>query len=131
MDIHSFFEASTSSSVASSSTHIVKGSNCSDSDSDIAEPPSKKACREWTPPSTMNRNYSKNWETKFSWLEMMIFAGFVNRPQQRAPHTTGGGGSQFTHPTPPTPHPPPPPLNVTCNFSTTDPDHMRTTIKGN
>ena len=43
MDIRSFFGASTFSSVASSSTHMGKGSNCSDSDSDIAEPPSKKA----------------------------------------------------------------------------------------
>ena len=44
MDIHSFFGASTSSSVASSSTHTEKGSNCSDSDSDVVEPPSMKAC---------------------------------------------------------------------------------------
>ena len=41
MDIRSFFGASTSSSVASSSTRIEKGSNCSDSNSDIAEPPSE------------------------------------------------------------------------------------------
>ena len=38
MDIRSFFGASTSSSVASSSTHMEKESKCSDSDSDIAEP---------------------------------------------------------------------------------------------
>ncbi len=44
MDIHSFFGAS--SSVASSSTDTETGSNCSDSDSGIAEPPSMKACRE-------------------------------------------------------------------------------------
>ena len=44
MDIHSFFGASTPSSVAISSTHAENGSNCSDSDSDIAEPSSKKAC---------------------------------------------------------------------------------------
>ena len=42
MDITSFFVTSASSSVASSSTHMEKGSNCSDSDSDIALPPSKK-----------------------------------------------------------------------------------------
>ena len=46
MDIRSFFGASTYSSVASSSTHTEKGSNCSDFNSDIAEPLSKKACRE-------------------------------------------------------------------------------------
>ena len=68
MDIHSFFGASTSSSVASSSTYTEKGSNCSDSNSDIAEPPSKKACRELIQPSTMKRKYSKNWENEFSWL---------------------------------------------------------------
>ena len=67
MDISSFFGASTSSSVASSSTHIEKGSNC-DSDSDIAEPPSKKACRELIQPSTTKRKYSKNWENEFSML---------------------------------------------------------------
>ena len=68
MDIHSFFGGSASSSVASSSTHMEKGSNCSDSDSDIAEPPSKKACRELIQPSTKKRKYSKNWENEFSWL---------------------------------------------------------------
>ena len=68
MDIHSFFGASPSSSVASSSTHMEKGSNCSDSDSDIAEPPSKKACRELIQTSATKRKYSKNWENEFSWL---------------------------------------------------------------
>ena len=43
-----------------------KGSNCSDSD--IAEPPSKKARRELIQPSTTERKYSKKWEKKFSWL---------------------------------------------------------------
>ena len=66
MDIRSFFGAGTSSSVAVSSTHTEKGSNCSDSD--IAEPPSKKACRELIQPSTTKRKYSKNWENEFSWL---------------------------------------------------------------
>ena len=66
MDICSFLGASTSSSVASSSTHTEKGSNCSDSD--IAESPSKKACIELVQPSTMKRKYSKNWENEFSWL---------------------------------------------------------------
>ena len=65
MDISSFFGASTSSSVASSSTHMEKGSNC---DSDIAEPPSKKACTELIQPLTTKRKYSKNWENEFSWL---------------------------------------------------------------
>ena len=51
MDIRSFFGASTSS-VASSITHTEKMSNCSDSDSNIAEPPSKKARRELNLPST-------------------------------------------------------------------------------
>ena len=69
MDIRSFFGASTSSSVASSSTHTEKGSNCSDSDSDIAEPPSKKVCKELIQPSTMKRKYLKTWENEFSWLE--------------------------------------------------------------
>ena len=55
MDIRSFFGVSTSSSVASSNTYTEKGSNCSDSSSDIAEPPSKKACRELIQPSTMKR----------------------------------------------------------------------------
>ena len=69
MDILSiFFGASPSSSVESSSTYTEKGSNCSDSDSDIAELPSKKACRELIQPSTMKRKYSKNWENEFSWL---------------------------------------------------------------
>ena len=66
MDIRSFFGASKSSNVVSSSTYMEKGSNCSDSD--IAEPPSKKACRELIHPSTMKRKYSKNWENEFSWL---------------------------------------------------------------
>ena len=63
MDIHSFFGASTSSSVESSSTHMEKGSNCSDSDSDIAEPPPKKACRDLIQLSTMKRKYSKYGKT--------------------------------------------------------------------
>ena len=58
MDIHSFFGASTFSSVASSSTYTKKGSNCSDSDSVIVEPPSKKACKELIWPSTTKRKYS-------------------------------------------------------------------------
>ena len=68
MDSHSLFGASTSSYVASSSTHMEMESNCSDSDSDIAEPPSKKACREWILPLTTKRKYSKYWEKEFSWL---------------------------------------------------------------
>ena len=68
MDICSFFGASTSSSVAISSTYTEKGSNCSDFDSDIAEPPSKKACRQLIQPSTMKRKYSKELENEFSWL---------------------------------------------------------------
>ena len=47
---------------------MEKGSNCSDSNSDNAEPPSKKACRELIQPSTTKRKYSKNWENEFSWL---------------------------------------------------------------
>ena len=47
---------------------LKKESNCSDNNSDIAEPPPKKACRELIQPSTMKRKYSKNWENKFSWL---------------------------------------------------------------
>ena len=58
MDIRSFFRASTSSSVASSSTIWKKESNCSDSDSDIAEPPSKKACRVLIQFSTTKRKHS-------------------------------------------------------------------------
>ena len=46
--------------------HTEKGSNCSDSD--VVEPPSKKACRELIQPSTTKRKYSKNWENEFSWL---------------------------------------------------------------
>ena len=68
MDICAFCRASISSSVASSSTHTGKKSNCSDSNSDIADPPSKKACRELIQPSTTKRKYSKNWENEFSWL---------------------------------------------------------------
>ena len=37
-------------------------------DSDIAGPPSKKACGELIQPSTMKRKYSKNWENEFNWL---------------------------------------------------------------
>ena len=59
MDIHSFFASSTSSSVASFSTYTEKGFNCSDSDSDIAEPPSKKACRELIQPSTTKKKILK------------------------------------------------------------------------
>ena len=47
MDIHSFFGTRTYSSVASSSTHAGKGSIFSESDSNIAEPSSKKVCREF------------------------------------------------------------------------------------
>ena len=42
--------------------------NCSDFVSDIAEPPSKKTCRELIRPSTTKRKYSKNWENKFGCL---------------------------------------------------------------
>ena len=89
MDICSFFGAGTFSSVASSSTHTEKGSNCSDSDSNIAEPPSKKACRELIQPLKW-RKYSKNWENEFSWLvyDEDINVAFCRRPQQRAPHIT-------------------------------------------
>ena len=45
---------------------MEKEANCSDSD--IAEPPSKKACRELIQPSTTKRKYSKNWEKESSWL---------------------------------------------------------------
>ena len=96
MDIRSFFGASTSSSLASSSTHTEKGSNCSDSDSDIAEPLSKTACQELIQPSTTKGKYSKNWENEFSLLVYdedingAFFAECVNRPQQRAPHSTQG-----------------------------------------
>ena len=45
-----------------------KGSNYSDSNSDIAEPPSKKACKELIQPLIMKRKYSKKWENEFSWL---------------------------------------------------------------
>ena len=68
MDISSFFGASTSSSVASSSTHTEIRSNYSDSDSDITESPSMKACRELMQSSTTKRKYSKNSENEFSWL---------------------------------------------------------------
>ena len=63
MDIRSLFGAGTSSSVASSITHTERGSNCSDSESDIAEPPAKKACRELIRTSTMKRKYSKTGKT--------------------------------------------------------------------
>ena len=52
MDIHSFFGASTPSSVASFS---IQKKDPTDSDSDIAEPPSKKACRELIQPSSLKR----------------------------------------------------------------------------
>ena len=64
--IFTLYGASTSSCVASSSTRTEKRSNCSDSD--IAEPPSMKACREFIQPSTMKRKYAKNWGNEFSWL---------------------------------------------------------------
>ena len=63
MDIRSFFGANTSSSIASASTHTKNGFKCSDSDSDIAEPPSRKACRELIQSSITKRKYSKNWES--------------------------------------------------------------------
>ena len=93
MDIPSFFGASTSSSVVSSNTHTEKRSNCSDSDSDIAEPHSKKACRELIQPLTMKRKYSNNRENEFSWLVYDedingAFFRVCNRPQQRTPHST-------------------------------------------
>ena len=63
-----------------------------ESNSDVAEPPSKKACRELIQPSTTKRKYSKKWVNKFSWLlyDEDINGAFcrVNRPQQRAPHCT-------------------------------------------
>ena len=52
--------------VASSSPHMDKGSNCSDSDN--AEHPSKKDCGELNQPLTTKKKYSKNWENEFSWL---------------------------------------------------------------
>ena len=70
MDIRSFFGARTSSSVGSSSTHTEKGSNCSDLNSDITEPPSKKVCRVLIQPLTMMRKYSKNGKNEFSWQSM-------------------------------------------------------------
>ena len=66
--IFTLFGASTFSSVASSNTSTEKVSNCSYSDSDIPELPSKKACRELIQTSTTKRKYSKNWEKEFSWL---------------------------------------------------------------
>ena len=101
MDICSFFRASTSSSFASSSTHTEKGSNCSDSDSDIAEPPSKKICRELIQPSTMKRKYSKNWKNEFSWLvcDEDINGAFCRVGKQTtAESTTHTGGVWVTKP---------------------------------
>ena len=93
MDIQSFIGGSASSYVASSITYTEKVSSCSNSDSDIAKPRSKKACRELIQPSTMKRKYSKNWEREFSWLVYNeVINGALCRvckgPQQRAPHST-------------------------------------------
>ena len=94
MDIHSFFGASTSSSVASSSTHMEKGSSCSDSNSDFAEPPSKKACGELIQPLTTKRKYSKNWENEFSWL---VYDEDINGAFCRVcKQTTAESATQFT-----------------------------------
>ena len=41
---------------------MEKGFNNSDNDSDIAEHPTKKACREIIQYLTMKTKYSKNWE---------------------------------------------------------------------
>ena len=70
-------------------TKWKKGSNYSDFD--IAEPPSKKPCRELMQPSTMKRKYLKNWKNEFSWLvcdEYMngAFAEFVHK-RKRSQHT--------------------------------------------
>ena len=86
MDIHSLFGASTSSSVASSSAHMEKGSNCSDSDSDIAEPSPKKSCRELIQPSDNEEKIIKELENEYSRLVYDedingVFSDFVNRPQ--------------------------------------------------
>ena len=99
MDVSSFYGASTSSSVASSSTHTEKGSNCSDSNSDIAEPSFKKACSELFQPSTTKRKYSKNWENEFRWLVYEdIYGAFCRVCKQTtaesATQHTGGVGSQ-------------------------------------
>ena len=67
MDIRSYFGASTSSSVASSSSCVEEEPNSSDSDSNVAEPAPKQVYRE---PLTTKRKYSKNWEKEFSWLVM-------------------------------------------------------------
>ena len=47
---------------------MEKGSNCSDSNSCIADTPSKKVYTELIQLSTKKRNYSKNWENEFNWL---------------------------------------------------------------
>ena len=102
MDIRSFFGAtcSTFSSVASSNTYSEKRSNCSDSDSDIASLPSKKACTELIQPSTTKGKYSKKWENEFSWLayDEDINCTFCRVCKQTtvesATQHTGGDGSQ-------------------------------------
>ena len=94
MDIHSFFGASTSSTVASSSTHTEKESNCSDSYSDIVEPPSKKACRELIQSSTTKRKYSKNCENEFRWR---VHDEDINGAFRRVyKHTTAESTTQHT-----------------------------------
>ena len=66
MDISSFFGTTTSSSVSISSTHTEKGSNCSDSDSDISEPPSKMACKRVDSAFHNEEKILKNWENELA-----------------------------------------------------------------
>ena len=45
-----------------------KDNSSNSSDSEFAEPPSKKACREKFQPLASKRMYSKEWEKELSWL---------------------------------------------------------------
>ena len=73
-----------------------KRSNCSDSNSDNADPPSKKVYTELVQPSTMKRKYSKNWENEFNWLvhyegiNGAFFRVFKLTSAERIKQNTGG-----------------------------------------
>ena len=66
VDICFFFAASSSFSVSGTSPCMDNSFNSSDSDSERAEPPSKKACREKFQPLARKRRYSKKLEKELN-----------------------------------------------------------------
>ena len=66
-NILSYLGASSCNGVICSSSQSVSDNDSSDSDS--KPPPIKKSCTDKVRPLTSQRNYRKDWEKEFSWLE--------------------------------------------------------------